>query len=366
MAADHDVAIVGGGPVGLLLACLLAQQGVDVIVAERRGTPGETSRAIGILPPGLRALDAAGIGAAVRGEALAIGRGVAVAGGRALAALPLADVLTLGQVRLEALLRARLASLRPTALQPGTTVRDVDHRGGRVRLRTDRGETSARIAAAADGVRSGIRSQLGIAWRRRPGGGQYLMADGTDRGELGADALLCCAAGGIVESFPMPGRRRRWVALVAPGTPADPARLAAIVRSRTGLEPDLRGAAASTFAARQHGAAALAAGRIVLAGDAAHEVSPIGGQGMNLGLMGAERLAPAILDALAVGRPDFAEYERAQSRAARAAQARARFNMAMGRALPQPARGARDLAARALGTPVLRGAALRAFTMHGL
>ena len=50
---DHDVAIVGAGPVGLLLACLLAQRGVDVAVFDARSGADGRSRAIGIHPPGL-------------------------------------------------------------------------------------------------------------------------------------------------------------------------------------------------------------------------------------------------------------------------------------------------------------------------
>lgn len=367
MSADHEVVIIGGGPVGLLLACLLTRLGVDVRVAERRAAPGAVSRAIGILPPGLAALDAAGLGPTVRAEALNLERGVAVASGRRLATLPLSGVLTLGQARLEALLRARLALLAPEAFHASTTILGAHNRGGHVLLRTSDGqERTARIVVAADGVRSGTRTQLGIGWQRRPGGGHYLMADAADDGELGADVLLDCAADGIVESFPMPGGLRRWVAWVDAETPADAVILAGIIRERTGLRPDLRDAAASAFAARQHLATSLTAGRIVLVGDAAHEVSPIGGQGMNLGLIGARRLAHDVVGALHTDRADFTTYEAAQLRSARTVQQRARFNMAMGRALPGPPRALRDLAARALGTGVLRGVALRAFTMRGV
>ena len=67
---DHDVLIVGAGPVGLLLACLLVQDGVRVAVYERRTHADDRTRAIGIHRPGLEALDAAGIGTAVRAHAI--------------------------------------------------------------------------------------------------------------------------------------------------------------------------------------------------------------------------------------------------------------------------------------------------------
>ena len=51
-----DVLIIGAGPVGLFMAALLLQEGVDVQVLEQRSAPEPHSRAIGIHPPALAAL----------------------------------------------------------------------------------------------------------------------------------------------------------------------------------------------------------------------------------------------------------------------------------------------------------------------
>src|SRR5690606_26689711 len=116
-SAMPDVTIVGAGPVGLLLGCLLAGRGADVLIVEKRHGADERSRAIGIHPPGLAALDDAGIGAAVRAEAVALDGGEVHARGRLLAAVSFGaarPVLTLAQHRTDALLRARLRDLGGT------------------------------------------------------------------------------------------------------------------------------------------------------------------------------------------------------------------------------------------------------------
>jgi len=67
---DQDALIVGAGPVSLLLACLLVQEGLRVAVCERRKEADDRTREIGIYHPGLDALEAAGVGAVVRRAAL--------------------------------------------------------------------------------------------------------------------------------------------------------------------------------------------------------------------------------------------------------------------------------------------------------
>ncbi|WP_203135570.1 FAD-dependent oxidoreductase [Microbacterium sp. JZ31] len=381
----HDVAIVGAGAVGLLLACLLAARGLDVVVLDRRPEPGPRTRAIGIHAPGLAALDAAGVGAELRRAAIPIRGGVATCRGAQLAHLTFGDaVLSVPQQHTERLLEARLAALAPGALRRGVAVTDLRRRRGGVELALtgDGGRVEARIVVGADGTRSAVRERLGIAWRSRPGRAHYAMVDAQADTDSPADtALLSLEPDGVVESFPLPGGRRRWVARLprparrsavgrrAPdaGESPDAAALAGILAQRVGtrITPVSE---ASAFTARQHLAAAFSRGRIALAGDAAHEVSPIGGQGMNLGWIDAVHLDRAIASGLRAGSPARAlrRWGRRRRIAARRAMRRARFNMAMGapaRALPLHARNA---LIRVLATPPLRGMLTRSFTMRGL
>lgn len=371
---DHQVVIVGAGPVGLLLACLLAQRGVDAVVCERRPDADTRSRAIGIHRPGLDALDEAGIGDAVRAEALSLEGGEVHSRGRRLAALRFTaerPVLILPQQRTDALLRARLDRLSEGALLAGHVVRGVRDEVDFARVAVDGGhglrEVTCELVVIADGVHSALRDRLGVPWRARPGAGRYAMVD-VDDATAGALAALHCGPRGLVESFPLPGGRRRWVVRDTAGE-ADLGTAAGFrheIVERTGIRPEIPdGAAPVGFRAEQHTAADLIRGRIALLGDAAHEVSPIGGQGMNLGWAQARRIAEDIGRSIGT-RPDLRRYAKGAIRSARIAQRRSAFYMSMG----VPASGAplfsRELLIRALGSAPLRGWTTGLITMRGI
>ncbi|WP_307859418.1 FAD-dependent oxidoreductase [Arthrobacter sunyaminii] len=393
---ETDVAVVGGGPVGVFLAVLLAQAGASVQVLEQRRERSAHSRAIGIHPPSLEALAGAGVAEMVTGEGVQIRRGEARSSGRHVAALDFAAaserfpyVLTLPQLRTEALLEARLKELDPGALVRGVRVTELHDDGGRVRIggvrtgavrtgASDRSEESgesgdvgmsAQIVVAADGARSGVRQLLGTPCRTRALRDTYLMGDFIDSTGDGSTAVLYLESGGIVESFPLPGGIRRWVAhtdqLLGTATAAD---LAAMVGERTGVSPDpASNTMLSAFAVRTGLVRNLVRGRTVLIGDAAHEVSPIGGQGMNLGWLDAAALAPIItasLDGHDVG-ASLAVYERQRLRAARVASAQAQLNMALGRPLAPALLAARNAGlARVLRSPAAGNLVARRFTMQ--
>ncbi|WP_350352023.1 NAD(P)/FAD-dependent oxidoreductase [Microbacterium sp. A8/3-1] len=371
---DHDVLIVGAGPVGLLLACLLTQDGLRVVVCERRTDADTRTRAIGIHRPGLDALEAAGLGAEVRAEALRLDGGEVRSRRRTLASLafpPERPVLILPQPRTDALLRARLRALAPDALRSGWAVRAVDPAGEVVRVAVDAPDGPRELAAScvvvADGVRSRVREDLGLGWSRRRGRATYAMVDVADA-ETDARAVLHCEPSGLVESFPLPGGGRRWVARQGAGEQlGTPDAFRSAVEARTGIRLELADDARPTvFEAAQHVARRTSQGRVVLLGDAAHEISPIGGQGMNLGWTDAVRLARELARSLPGGMPDLTGYDRDLRRATRIVQRRSAFYMSMGAPAPIGVAVPRELVIRTMGTRPLRRWSAGLITMRGL
>lgn len=375
-----DVLVIGGGPVGLFMAALLLQHGVSVRILEQRTGAEPHSRAIGIHPPSLDALHGIGAAPAMVAEGVQIRRGIAVGGGRTLARMSFAGVsenypfvLALPQSRTEAVLEQRVRQLDPDSLHRGVRVTGLHDDGGRVTVDASAGGSvvrhTAAIAIAADGVRSTVRTLLGAAVRAKDYQDSYLMGDFADTTGFGPDAALFLESAGIVESFPLPGALRRWVVrLAAPGDGGDAGWLVETIRRRAGIDVDpASNSMLSRFGVRTRLVRRMVTGRTVLIGDAAHEISPIGGQGMNLGWLDAAALAPLVLASLQgadVGR-DLRSFETSRKAAAARAARQSEINMALGRPLTAGPWAARNRAvAAAAAIPAVNGFVARRFTMQ--
>ena len=366
----HDVLIVGGGPVGVMLAAALADRGLDAVVWEARVDDPAHSRALGVHPPSIDLFDRLGLADDLLAHAVRIRRGIARSGTRTMGVVPFDRassrwpfVAAVPQDRTESVLRTGLARRREDALRRGVRFVGLEQRDEDVVVQGvgDEGPVvvAARFVVGADGTRSAVRAALGVDTRARDLPDRYVMGDFADTTGHGSDAVIHLERTGVVESFPLPAGRRRFVVHTGserrPTAPVTADVVARLVSDRTGSPVDATTSTmTSAFGVRRRLATRTVVGRVVLIGDAAHEISPIGGQGMNLGWLDGHALETEI--AVAVKRrggrvldpTTFARFEAGRARAVVRAARQAEWNTALGRPVGGGTARARDLALRAV------------------
>jgi 2-polyprenyl-6-methoxyphenol hydroxylase-like FAD-dependent oxidoreductase len=308
-----DVAIVGFGPVGQLLSLLLARAGHDVLVLERWERPYALPRAVHFDDEIGRIFQAAGVGEQVRavtepvpdhyewrnraGDAL-----VRIDwSGNGPSGWPTANFFS--QPQLEAVLGAAVAELPGVDVRRGLEVTGLDEHEDRVVLTarakdgTDR-RFAARYVVGADGANSFVRERMGSTLTDLGFYYDWLIVDTVprDTGTVWSPMnwQLCDPHRPTTIVSGGPGRRR-WEFMRLPdetiaelNTPESAWRLLA-PWGRTPENTALERHAVYTFQARW--ADRWRAGRLLLAGDAAHLMPPFAGQGMCSGLRDTRNLA---------------------------------------------------------------------------
>ncbi|MDF3128589.1 NAD(P)/FAD-dependent oxidoreductase [Kiritimatiellaeota bacterium B1221] len=283
----REVWIIGAGPVGLLLAHLLHQKGFRIHLFEKRAEIPDLSMAIGITPPSLNILATLGLREAFESQGILIRRARVFENRNPVGSLGFEQagdhILSLPQRQSLRLFRESLAKLPDVLFHENETFT----------LNTVVPENVRVIGC--DGHRSTVRQRAGIKMKAKNYKQKFLMADFEDLENAGSDARLFFSPRGSVESFPLPGHLRRWVVQVLPGQPSEVSHIIERVRDAAGV--NLAGVphgTPSSFIPRRAIASHFHRGAFVLCGDAAHQLSPIGGQGMNTGFADAYQLAEAL------------------------------------------------------------------------
>lgn len=346
---DYDVMIVGGGPVGLLLGNILGHHGLRILLIEKTSTPPVESMAIGITPPSLEllhhlGLDDAFVSRGVQVDHAKVHEGRMLAGELNFDALdnPYPFILALPQATTIELLEDQLKKEALVTFRRKTHLLKIEQNERCVTATVQRDGTAdvkhitASLLIGCDGHRSLVRSLAGIELCEEKNYQAYfLMADFTDATDLGNEAHLFFSRHGSIESFPLPGGRRRWILqtdrlLNAPDTDL----LVEGVQRQTGYNLNNSHCfSASVFSVRRFVCQRYYRNRIALCGDAAHVMSPIGGQGMNTGFADAELLADALVRHCRDGEDFhalFVDYDRFRRAAFKVAATRAERGMWFG------------------------------------
>ncbi|GAB2785096.1 FAD-dependent oxidoreductase [Amycolatopsis magusensis] len=313
---ETTVLVVGAGPVGLAVAASLAQQGVEVTVVDQQAEGANTSRAAVVHPRTMEALDRLGVADRLAGLSLRAGRFTIRDRDRVLVPLEFAQVpspyrtlFMVPQPTTERVLLDRFVELGGRVLRPHRLTALEQDADGVVATIDDQHRIGARYVIGADGMKSAVRTMAGIGFGKDSAGESFTLADVRlhDGGLPGEEVVLFFSGAGMVVSAPLPDGSFRIVAEVD-----DPPEHPDLAFVQDLL--DRRGPAAGTtriaevvwgsrFRVHHRVADRYRAGRVLLAGDAAHVHSPAGGQGMNLGLRDAVALGEA-LGAVVKGEPE--------------------------------------------------------------
>jgi 2-polyprenyl-6-methoxyphenol hydroxylase-like FAD-dependent oxidoreductase len=317
MNADIEVVIVGAGPTGLLLAGDLARAGVSCAVLERRTGRSGLTRAFAVHARTLEELDARGMA----DELVATGTPVPelrffAGSGLALSGLPsrFPFVLVTPQYQTERVLAERAKSVGAD-IRYGSEVTGLAQHPDGVEVQVQDGARPDSLIRAAyvvgtDGMHSTVRRAIGMPFPGRPVLRSVMLAD-VRLSQEPPEVVTANAVGdsfGFIAPF-----GDGWYRVIAwhrhdprpESDPVDLAEISATARRAFGTDFGMYGARwLSRFHSEERQVPRYRDGRVLLAGDAAHVHSPVGGQGMNVSMQDAANLGWKLAAAVRGWAPD--------------------------------------------------------------
>jgi 3-(3-hydroxy-phenyl)propionate hydroxylase len=326
---EFDVCIIGYGPVGASLANLLGRSGLKVVVLEREQSAYHLPRAVALDGEGMRLFQTMGLATELLPK-LDVGRNIRhiSADGKLLLLITRAGVGPEGwnnayrfyQPELETVLRDGVSRLPSVDVKVRSDAFALEERDDNVRVRYEDLASGAlrdvdvRYVIGCDGARSTVRRFMGAALQDLRSHERWIVLDmildhppagvpeATDETGRVIDAIQYCDPARPTTFVPMPGKRHRWEFMLMPhDDPAaivQPERIYDLLRPWN-IEPAasiIERAVVYTF----HSALSTKwrRGRLLLAGDAAHQMPPFLGQGMCSGLRDASNLAWKLRDVI--------------------------------------------------------------------
>jgi 3-(3-hydroxy-phenyl)propionate hydroxylase len=293
---EHAVVIAGGGPTGLMLAAELTLAGTDVVVVERRTSQElDGSRSGGLHARTIEVLDQRGVA-----ERFISAGQVHTGVGFAQIALDITDfptrhnyVLALWQRDFERILAGWVLDELGVAIRRGDEVVGLASDDDGVDVELSSGATlRAAYLVGCDGGRSVVRKAAGIDFPGLEASTTWMIAEvEMDEPVLG----LRPDGNGIGPVNPTAGGGPYRVVLKEPQAQYEGEPTLADLRGSLvaafGSDFAVRDASwISDFSDMSRQAASYRAGRVLVAGDAAHVHPPLGGQGLNIGVQDAVNL----------------------------------------------------------------------------
>jgi 3-(3-hydroxy-phenyl)propionate hydroxylase len=309
-AAHHQVVVIGAGLVGLTAAIDLAQRGIAVLLLDESDRIGEGSRGISYAKRTLEIFDRLGVaqrclekgvtwkvGKVFQGNDLLYAFDLLPEDGHAMPAF-----VNLQQYYLEHFLVERASEIPHLEIRWLNKVSAIDNRPDAVSLTVETPDGPYRLSSewviAADGARSTSRQLLGLAFPGEKFEDRFLISDVKMRGDFPTERWFW---------FDPPFLKGRsallhkqpddvWRIDFHLGADADfeaersPERIYPRLERMLGHSNfTLEWVSVYSFQCRR--LRQFVHGRVLFAGDAAHQVSPFGGRGANSGIQDAENLA---------------------------------------------------------------------------